>query len=58
MRKCLFKLVFDSGKIVLIPAATRTKAIEQYCIDCGASAEWVRRHCKIENLGIVVSINA
>ena len=52
--KCMFKLVFDNGKIFHISAKTRTKAIEQYCIEYGVCEEWVRQHCRIENLGMVV----
>ena len=51
--KCMFKLVFDNGKIFHISAKSRTKAIEMYCDEYGVCKEWVREHCRIVNLGVV-----
>lgn len=51
MAKFTYKLIFDNGKIFCISAKTRTKAIEKYCAEYGGCEEWVRKHCKIENLG-------
>ena len=51
--KSLYKMIFDNGKIFHIRAKCRTKAIEQYCEEYGISEEWVKKHCRIVNLGIV-----
>ena len=51
MAKFIFKLIFDNGKIFHIPAKSRTKAIEKYCDEYGVWEEWVKQHCKIENMG-------
>ena len=49
--KYIYKLVLDNGKIFHIRAKSRTKAIEQYCIDYGVSKEWVKAHSRTVNLG-------
>lgn len=54
MGKYMYKLIFDNGKIFHISAKTRTKAIEVYCAEYGVSKEWVKQHCRIVKLGMVV----
>jgi hypothetical protein len=53
MAKYVFKLVLDSGKIFHIVAKSRTSAIETYCRYTGANKEWVIKHSRIVNLGMV-----
>lgn len=51
--KCVYRLIFDNGKIVNITAKCRANAIAHYCTEHGVSSEWVKSHCKIVNLGVV-----
>lgn len=48
-----YRITLDVGKIIYIKARSRGKAIEQYCKETGVSKEWVRDHCKVENLDLV-----
>lgn len=52
MRKSIYKLVFNNGKIFHVSAKTRTKAIEKYCVEYGVCEEWIKQHCRIVNLGV------
>lgn len=52
MKYSKYKLTLDTGKIVYVKAKSRGKAIEQYCAETGTSKEWMRDHCKVENLGL------
>ena len=46
-----FKFIEDVGRICYVYAQTRKKAIEIYCSENGCNKEYVKKHCRIENLG-------
>ena len=54
MGKYMFELIFDNGKILYISAKTRAEAIEDYCTTVGVCKEWVKQHCRIVKLGMVI----
>lgn len=49
--KFLYRLVMDTGKIVLISAKSRGSAIAEYCKETGVSREWMDNHCKVVCVG-------
>lgn len=46
-----FKFVADVGTITYICAQSRKEAIQFYCEEKGRNEEYVKEHCKIENIG-------
>ncbi len=52
MMNSIYKLIFDTGKVVYITANGRKTAIDIYCRQHGVSREWCEDHCKVVNMGL------
>lgn len=48
-----FKFVADNGTITYICAERRSEAIKLYSEQTGMPEDFIKKHCRIENLGLI-----
>ena len=47
----MYYMVLDSGYFYYIQAENRKEAINKFCAEHGISADFVKEHCAVKNLG-------